>query len=288
MSENEPSVEKYLVAYMDILGYRDKIRLHPELVDEFLKTTLATVERIKKIERESKDYDPSMIPRIRTKIFSDNFIICMKWDPEKKIIPHHMFHVSFFREIAELQRVLLWEFNVLTRGSFTIGDLYIDDDCVYGPALIDAYEMENKEAKNPRMIIGDDTFDEILASIDEDHTDHMRVEYFFLKDADGWRYLDYYRPMLWFEPNFQDEPSSEECELMDCLSKIDDSILKVVENANSNTDFIREERNRMKLSWIIDNYNNGCEHMRMKKHLSCTIRTESGLKRLDVRRDDKK
>jgi len=42
------------------------------------------------------------------------------------------------------------------RGAATVGNLIHDTACVFGPALIRAYELESKEAKFPRIILDPD------------------------------------------------------------------------------------------------------------------------------------
>lgn len=41
----------------------------------------------------------------------------------------------------------------LVRGGITIGDFYIDDMFVWGAALVKAYELEEKIAVYPRVIL---------------------------------------------------------------------------------------------------------------------------------------
>lgn len=42
------------------------------------------------------------------------------------------------------------------RGGMSVGPLYIDDDQVYGGALIEAYKLESKFAINPIIVLSDD------------------------------------------------------------------------------------------------------------------------------------
>lgn len=43
------------------------------------------------------------------------------------------------------------------RGGLSVGTLFVDDNCVYGEALIDAYELESKVAVNPIVILCENT-----------------------------------------------------------------------------------------------------------------------------------
>lgn len=71
----------------------------------------------------------------------------------------------------------------LVRGGITIGDFYIDDTIVWGPALLRAYELEDKLAIYPRIIL-DETVTSVL-SISTIKNDFVRV------DKDGFRFLNY-------------------------------------------------------------------------------------------------
>ena len=48
------------------------------------------------------------------------------------------------------------------RGGLSIGDLFVDDNSVYGPALLEAYGLESKAAVNPTVVLSDDVMDLVL------------------------------------------------------------------------------------------------------------------------------
>ena len=41
----------------------------------------------------------------------------------------------------------------LFRGGITVGDIVHDDECVFGPGLVRAYELESKVAQYPRFVL---------------------------------------------------------------------------------------------------------------------------------------
>lgn len=47
--------------------------------------------------------------------------------------------------------------GILFRGAVVIGDLYNDKIIIFGPAMLEAYELESKKAIYPRIIIEEDT-----------------------------------------------------------------------------------------------------------------------------------
>ena len=88
---------------------------------------------------------------IKIKIFSDNIVIAsrLKLDTVRHV---RLSLINFFKFIIFFQRKAL-DFGILLRGGVTIGELYIDDNFLWGDALIRAYNIENKEAIYPRVLI---------------------------------------------------------------------------------------------------------------------------------------
>ncbi len=71
--------------------------------------------------------------------------------------------------------------GVLMRGGVTLGKIFHEGNDAYGPALIKAYELENKRALYPRIII--DRAAENVAKEDSYAT--------LSKDSDGFQFIDY-------------------------------------------------------------------------------------------------
>ena len=92
---------------------------------------------------------------MQVRAFTDNLVIGLTipepirgYDREwgETCIQTVVFYVAFIQ--AELAR-----HGYLIRGAITVGDLYIDEDMVFGPALIEAYDAESKLAIFPRVIL---------------------------------------------------------------------------------------------------------------------------------------
>ena len=45
--------------------------------------------------------------------------------------------------------------GILLRGGITVGQLCHKDNIVYGPAMVEAYELESKSAIYPRVIVSE-------------------------------------------------------------------------------------------------------------------------------------
>lgn len=72
----------------------------------------------------------------------------------------------------------------LIRGAITVGDLYIDEDIIFGPALLEAYEAESKLATFPRVILCENAVNEYKPAWTRKIPD-------LLMDSDNKVFIDY-------------------------------------------------------------------------------------------------
>jgi hypothetical protein len=87
--------------------------------------------------------------------------------------------------------------GVLVRGGIAYGELVHSTSLVFGPALVDAYLLESKEAVVPRVVVSDRAFERMAETW---HTqmeempgafDPSYLERMFRLDADGKRHLEF-------------------------------------------------------------------------------------------------
>lgn len=167
----------HYIAYFDILGAKNLINsdnselylnyIH-NLYNEVIKAIRLLYEEINKVE-------------IKVKIFSDNIIIAIPIteDANSCIEPIKQ---TLIIDIASHFQVLAYKYSLLTRGCIVIGDLYMDNNFVYGKALVRAYELESKIAIYPRIVV------------DEKYADIFKlsnyIREFIIKDFDGVDFLN--------------------------------------------------------------------------------------------------
>jgi hypothetical protein len=83
----------------------------------------------------------------------------------------------------------LMEHGILVRGGLTIGEMYWQNDLVFGPGLVRAYELEKDLARFPRIVIDAEILQELRRS--------PRILYptswgnYFREDFDGMWFVDY-------------------------------------------------------------------------------------------------
>lgn len=168
----------YAVAYLDILGISNRIKSNKTAQLESLNVLHNLYTHI--IGLSSSENGIKKYEGIKFKIFSDNIIIAKELSGQAQAddVTILLNCVSNFL-CAAVGDTVGW----LVRGGVTIGDFYIDDTIVWGPALLRAYELEDKIANYPRVIL-DDSITYLLKS------NSMGLD-FILQDEDGMNYLNY-------------------------------------------------------------------------------------------------
>ena len=166
--------EKYIVAYLDILGATNRIRENKIAQDDSLNLLYSLYKHTMSLASEN---GIKKFSDIKFKIFSDNIIIAKKVSNDiNNDVLSLLGCVSNFL-CSSVGDSVGW----LVRGGVTIGDFYIDDMVVWGSALVRAYELEDKIAVYPRVVL-DDNVVEIITKIDADYV---------RRDTDGQCFLNY-------------------------------------------------------------------------------------------------
>lgn len=127
---------------------------------------------------KDEDTDLSTIDR-RITIFSDSIIVSY---------PIERMYALLF-ELRQIIQVLS-SCGYLVRGGVSFGKLYHTEKIVVGPAMIEAYDLENKVAKTPRVILNQKYIDKANESNDQfkNYVDTME---FVKLDEDEYFYIDF-------------------------------------------------------------------------------------------------
>lgn len=149
-------IKEYYIAYFDILGYKAFFEEQPEKVPELLNSVHDVIRRTKNhIGAANQSPIMSGIGEINilTKVFSDNFLMCMEVTNGQL---EQIRLLAFIQIIADIQRGFVAEYGLFVRGCLLKGELSFNNDYVFGKGLIDAVDMEEKVAIYPRIVIDDD------------------------------------------------------------------------------------------------------------------------------------
>jgi hypothetical protein len=176
-----------VAAFLDILGFSDSVRSayrRGESKDllKRLTTALKDASRHLKAVKDWKGRDLWTV-----KMFTDNVVLGIPVLDEDGEMDLGL----------ALSRVGLYQYQLakhgfFVRGAIAFGDLYMDQNLVFGEALLDAHEAETKLAGNPRIVLHQSAADRVkqhltyYASIqDNPYNSELLV------DVDGQFFVDY-------------------------------------------------------------------------------------------------
>jgi hypothetical protein len=145
-----------LCCFIDVLGFRELVVASRQ--DEQAKSKLHKILRQfqrnlnhKGVPGDRKSKEPALIVRA----FSDSIIRIVPLGDHDRHLTEEEVASEIVHELIDLcgaQFDLLTD-GILVRGGLAIGELYWDDHEIFGPALIDAYDLENKMAVHPRIVL---------------------------------------------------------------------------------------------------------------------------------------
>lgn len=173
----DPSYERRLILFIDVLGFKEIVAA-TENDPAALRQLIAAMDDVGYLKETSVSGSKQVTQ------FSDSIVVSYRVDEPSAVF-------WLLNEMA-LTVVTLAGSGFLLRGAVTMGGLYHTARHVVGPAMVKAYEMESKIARNPRVII-----DSSLVSIARKYRTHSPDEEaryaakFMSKDTDGIYYFDY-------------------------------------------------------------------------------------------------
>src|ERR1039458_2608274 len=140
---------KSFCAYIDILGFSEKV-IENDL--EFFKLYLNTLkDELLHIEDIHDLSGKQGFKSFELKIFTDNFVFGHPW--------FDRYGESELGDIFEILSHIQLTFvksNIFVRGAISMSDLYMDENIVLGPAIIESYNLESEKSIYPRIILSKD------------------------------------------------------------------------------------------------------------------------------------
>jgi hypothetical protein len=194
--------EDRLVAFLDILAWREKVNesekdetLIPKLGGILFTTKLIADmrtdqrRRILKSTTDPKDEERSIYGDVQFAQFSDSIIISTSANSSG------MFQLLF--EILNLNRSLFYSNEFLLRGGITFGPMFHQGPIAFGPALTNAYDLEQKYAIYPRIILDralETAFLSVQKTVGIDLTPGPSFKW-VRRSPDGFCFLDFLQPI---------------------------------------------------------------------------------------------
>ncbi len=170
-------------AFLDVLGFSERIKdsfkekKGNQLLQEFHAILSKRIAALKEDTSESLLYFKS---------FTDNIILA---------------HPRFSHDMEAEFGFILWalseyqfdmaQHGFFIRGGLSIGDLFVDDNSVYGPALLEAYHLESKVAVNPVVVLSEDVMGLVLHHLKYYHGDFAPQHRAVLVNSDGRFFINY-------------------------------------------------------------------------------------------------
>jgi hypothetical protein len=246
--------ENRVVAFIDILGFKSII-LNPEHGSAKLSSIYDALSKLK--DRENRNsWDLKLIEieedaqkkgvdkfriadRTNCTCFSDSIVVSVKVNrgDVNEVVS------TLIANLASFGANLMMD-GILIRGAITIGGIiHSDNGVIMGPALIEAYELEQKIAKIPRIVLSKKLIDKLNYPLlsKRDRYPYHQYTHRFNDGCVGFTQLKYYQVV-------QSWTEMTNSQLIDELDKIKQTILTGLD-ANLETPDIYE-----KYLWLKDEY----------------------------------
>lgn len=192
-ADGVPRTKNSVVVFGDILGFSNDMR---KAYDEGRAEELLI--RLRSALNESYSllkYESTIthdFPRAyATKTFTDNLVIGF---PIVRDGESEMGNAFFHLGSMQLSMV---QSGFFIRGGIAIGELYIDDDIVFGNGLIEAYRAESQLARDPRIILTESANEYLTNHLSYYAQTELSPQYReLLMDVDGQIFLNYLESIL--------------------------------------------------------------------------------------------
>ena len=222
----------------------DKDDEYLKLVYDLYNTSLKAIEYIYKETYKGID--------IKCKIFSDNIVLAIEKKEDDGEL-YTSYKKGIIADFATFFQSFALQKGILTRGSITIGKLYIDDIFIHGEALVRAYQLESHVANYPRIIYDS----EIAMSFIQENDRKEKTN----RDTDGIFYIDVFKSMS-YSQKLDGAMENIKKSLLDIWCKI---LYKIpYKEINSvigkPKQYKTNYKHLQKINWLITIFNNYCEN----------------------------
>ncbi|MFB0967409.1 MAG: hypothetical protein QMB15_08180 [Cloacibacterium sp.] len=207
MREQEVKYEERLVAFIDILGFKEIVK-QSEKEPSKVELLYSVLNYLKNWEI-SKNWDLKLVEieedaqkrgvenfdirgKTNSTSFSDSIVVSVKVDNNVNEMASTL--------IVNLANIgaILFEQGILFRGGLTIGNIiHNENGTVFGQGLIDAYKLESSFAKYPRIILSDKLISKLNYPITTKRDRYPYHQYIdrFEDGCVGFHQMQYYQVM---------------------------------------------------------------------------------------------
>lgn len=204
---------QYYVAFLDILGFKNLVSGPKKAACQDILNMYKWAESVHSTffagNWEAVQY-------VNRKVMSDSICLYIEADKPNALSSLVLFCTAFQYQLLALQP------PVFVRGGITFGDMFIEDDIVFGPALTQAYLLEEKNAKVPRIIMLKETLDYGKSQLEKDAI--RMIELSIFQDDDAFYAVNYFLPLCFIgdDPDILDRVKATVSDYLN--TTIDESI----------------------------------------------------------------
>ena len=254
MKKRELKYENRLVAFIDILGFKDivkqsekdpsKIQLLYSVLNYLKNWEVSENWNLSKVEIEEdaqkrgvENFD--ITRKTNSTSFSDSIVVSVKVDNNVNEMAS-----TLITNLAYIGAILI-EKGILFRGGLTIGNIiHKENGTVFGQGLIEAYILESNNAKYPRIVLSDKLLKELNYPLDTKRNRYPYHQYIdrFEDGCVGFHQMIYFQVM---------ENSTEMTveKLITSLEKVRKVIVKGLDSSFEKPDVFE------KYKWLQSQYN---------------------------------
>lgn len=184
-------IENRIVAFIDILGFANLVKEFDnggdhQIVQDLKSALDSAIWMVTPTDKDKKN--PILFhwkECVEIKLFSD--CLCMSAPLEYKGYSF-IEQFKFFYKYLIAYQLILMEKNYFSRGGITIGSYYSDENMIFSGGLVDAYSLEAKIAKHPRIVVGN----KILEVLDDAKDEFNVLEKMLVFDSEGICFLNHF------------------------------------------------------------------------------------------------
>lgn len=252
------SYNKYIVAYIDILGFKELVSKSEINQKDFIKIHKAlnkfTLLKNKEFWEEARilmSVEEDVQKKIETDFYIDHMVHCSCFSDGVIIAVEAGEKINercsaLIALLAKISNELLRE-KIAIRGAISYGNLFINDssDIYFGNALIEAYTLESTISKYPRIILSANLIKELNYPL-LNKADRMPYHQYIERFSDG---TAGFSPLIYLQvmENAPDVLSEEELE-----KALNESLTAITMGLDENIECpYRYE----KYSWLMERYN---------------------------------
>ncbi|MBN3808511.1 hypothetical protein [Paraburkholderia sp. Ac-20347] len=183
-----------VITFVDILGFKNLIQKNTY---EQVAQKLATVRRLSGLNEteDGEGFEPRVIQ------FSDSIIRIRPLDSAANKEAGYGLMFYEMLDLVHMQGELI-NHGICVRGGVSLGSVHVDEQILFGPGFVRAYELESIYANYPRIVVDPYLIDQVRKDprlTSAEHTveqDLSHIRKILRKDSDGIHFVDYLRAFL--------------------------------------------------------------------------------------------